>query len=367
MPFLMIRNDITKMNTDAVVNPANPELLQGSGTSSAIYKAAGERKLTKACRKIGFCDIGHAVITPGFKLSAKYIIHAVCPMWKGGCDGEKDFLYNAYFNSMKLADENGLKSIAFPLLSSGNYRFPKKEALKIASAAINDFLLTDESGDMMVYLVLYDNESMSVSQKLFDSINEYIDDNYVDEQHKLFEQYDVPCVSRFDNSRMRETIETYAPRASVFEDDIVAGIDTSASPEVQTSEDTLQPWQPEVLKLEEILNSANESFPDMLLRLIDERGMTDAQAYKKANIDRKLFSKIKNNPGYTPTKKTILAFALALELSRAETDELLMKAGYALSNSSKFDLIITYFITNKIYDIFTINEVLFTYEQPLLG
>lgn len=180
MPFLLVRNDITKMEVDAIVNPSNTKLLKGDGTSTAVFEAAGELRLAAACRLAGKCNVGSAVITGGFKLPAKHIIHAVGPVWQGGDKGEESLLYNTYMNSLKLAMQKELESIAFPLLSSGSYGYPKNKALKVAVAAINDFLL-DYNSDMMVYLVLYDKKSLSVSQKIFDSIDEYIDDNYVEE------------------------------------------------------------------------------------------------------------------------------------------------------------------------------------------
>lgn len=180
MPFLLIRNDITKVCADAIVNTANTELMEGSGTSRAIYLAAGERKLQKACRKIGHCDVGKAVITNGFRLPAKYIIHAVGPVWQDGSCGEEKILYSAYMESMKLAKAWKLRSIAFPLISSGYYGYPKERALKTAISAISDFLMKNE---MLVYLVIYDEKSFSVSRKLFASIEEYIDGHYV-EKHR---------------------------------------------------------------------------------------------------------------------------------------------------------------------------------------
>ena len=369
MPFLLVRNDITKMNVDAVVNPANTRLMQGAGTSRAIFLAAGEYRLTRACRKKGHCPVGEAVMTDGFRLPARYIIHAVGPVWEGGNSGEEQFLRSAYTESMKLAAAHGLDSVAFPLLSSGSYGYPKIEAMRVAVSAINDYLLSDDSPDMTVYLVLYDRDAMAVSSRLFDSVREYVDDNYIDEH---YEEYCATCIGRFGRTAdCSEDMNGDVPDGIPSENSMLQQEERSF-PMVNDSAvrykcDTLQPWQDEALSLDEMLNRAGESFADMLLRLIDEREMTDAQAYKKANIDRKLFSKIKNNPGYTPTKKTILAFALALELSKDETDDLLMKAGYALSNSSKFDVIITYFIMNNIYDVFKINEVLFAYDQPLLG
>ena len=370
MPFFLVRNDITKMQVDAVVNPANTRLLQGAGTSRAIYMAAGEFRLTRACRKTGHCPVGGAVMTDGFRLPAKYIIHAVGPVWEGGNSGEEQLLRSAYTESMKLAAAHGLDSVAFPLLLSGSYGYPKKEAMRVAVTAINDYLLSDDSPGLTVYLVLYDRDAVTVSRKLFDSVREYIDDNYIEEH---YDEYCGTGISRFGMATARsvdmnsDEPDEMPPAECILQNEECSMHSAVKESTVPYEYNTIQPGQIKALSLEDMLNSAGESFADMLLRLIDERKMTDAQAYKKANIDRKLFSKIKNNPGYTPTKKTILAFAFALELSREATDELLMKAGYALSNSSKFDVIITYFIMNKIYDIFQINEVLFAYDQPLLG
>ena len=176
MPFLMIRNDITKVTADAIVNPANRNLLQGSGTSRAIYQAAGEQELTAACEAIGHCDLGRAVCTPAFGLPAKYIFHAVCPAWHGGFFGEAKQLAGAYHSALELAAEYHCESVAFPLLSSGNYGYPKEQAFRIAVDTITQYVMEH---DLTVYLVLYDRGSLAVSRKLFTSVEEYIDDHYV--------------------------------------------------------------------------------------------------------------------------------------------------------------------------------------------
>lgn len=336
MPFLLIRNDITKVQADVIVNPANEKLLEGRGTSRGIYLAAGEEKLTKACRKIGSCEVGNAVITPAFELDAKYIIHAVGPAWIDGAHGEEETLYRAYWNSMRLAVKYRLKSIAFPLLSAGNYGYPKDLALKTAIRAINDFLMEKE---LRVYLVLYDSESFAVSKKLFASVEEYIDDHYVEENDESFFQ-----------------TQTFAMPSMAQASSMAPNM-----PSVQDA--TSVPAR----KLAQLMNRQSETFSQMLLRMIDERGLKDSQVYKKANVDRRHFSKIRKDKNYAPNKKTVLAFAIALELSMDETKDLLMRAGFAFSCCSKFDVIVSYFIENRIYDIYEINEMLFTYDQPILG
>ncbi len=338
MPLLMVRNDIVNMQTDAIVNPANEKLLEGSGVSYAIFQAAGEELLTKACKKLGRCKLGEAVSTPGFNLSAKYIIHAVGPMWKDGCSNEETVLYQTYSNSLKLARKKKCESIAFPLLSSGNLGFPKDRATKVAISAISDFLMKYE---MLVYLVLYDRESVSVSEKILGSVEAYIDDHYIEENEEVFER-DVRT-GRIERLRMQCT---------------------EALP-VECMQMAMQ--QPSKRSLDSLMENLDETFSQMLLRLIDERNLKDSYVYKKANVDRRLFSKIRNNVNYAPTKKTVIAFAIALELSLDETIDLLSRAGYALSHSSKFDVIIQFFLENKSYDIFEINEVLFQYDQPILG
>lgn len=401
MPFLLIRNDITKVQADALVNPANEELLEGSGTSRGIYLAAGEDKLAAACAKIGHCELGKAVITPGFDLRAKYVIHAVGPVWIDGAHREEELLYGAYMSSMHLAQEYQLESIAFPLLSSGNYGYPKDQAMKVAIRAISDFLL---EYDMMVYLVLYDRSAVAISKKLFASVEEYIDDHYVSKKDESIDDSD----RRSGYIRREENYAEFVRRqnlprpeqrqladagdwqsmepasADIPADSIPAGKEPAGHAPVAAASmpgaaaGPLEEKTPQTKKkklfsrrekrsLKNLMEHLDETFSQMLLRLIDERGLKDSAVYKKANIDRRHFSKIKNDINYAPNKKTVLAFAIALELSLDETKDLLMRAGFAFSSSSKFDVIICFFIENGEYDIFEINEVLFAYQQPLLG
>lgn len=349
MPLFMIRNDITKMQVDAIVNPSNPELCMGRGTSGAIYSAAGEKKLTNACRKIGGCEVGKAVLTEGFALPAKFIIHAVCPPWRDGGEQDKTYLKSAYQCALQMAAEYGFQSVAFPLLSSGFYAWPKAEAFHLATTVISEFLLEHE---LNVYLVLYDYESVEISKKLFSKMEEYIDDHYVERQEACPIFLDVSEQSTACNSNASKQSMAHSSNVS----DKARVLDVLKNFPV-----------PKKRKLDDLMTHMGETFSQMLLRLIDERGLKDSAVYHKANIDRRLFSKIRKDVNYTPTKKTVLAFAIALELSLDETKDLLMKAGYAFSNSSKPDVIISYFIENRNYNVFEINEVLFFYGQPILG
>lgn len=332
MPFEIIRNDITKVKADAIVNAANSLLKMGGGVCGAIFRAAGAIELQAECDEIGGCETGEAVITKGYKLPAKYIIHTVGPIYRGGNNNEEQLLKNAYLNSMKLAKKYNLDSIAFPLISSGIYGYPKDEALKVAISAITEFLIDNE---MTVYLVMFDTKAFAFSEKLFCSIAKYIDDKYV-EEHKALDKY-----------RKIQEFEIQYEASEVVHMDFLQ--------------------EKKIRSLEEVVNQLDETFSEMLLRLIDEKGKTDVQTYKKANIDRKLFSKIRTDKNYKPRKNTVLAFAVSLELNVDETKDLLMKAGYALSHSNKFDIIVEYFLEKKIYNIFEINEALFAFEQPLLG
>lgn len=373
----MVRNDITKMTADAIVNTANQNLHEGSGTSKAIYMAAGEKKLNEACRNIGYCDLGKAVITEAFGLNAKYIIHAVGPVWDDGASGEEALLYNAYMESLKLAAEYKCESIAFPLISSGNYGFPKEKAMKVALSAISDFLMEQ---DMLVYMVLYDRDSLAVSQKLFHSIEEYIDDNYVegnDENLDEDKHYPYTQRQRLEERRRRieknSSVEFNAARSDMdicfededeYEDKEKILSDKSM---IRMSAPMSAPMQVPKRSLENMVENLDETFSKMLLRLIDERSLKDSYVYKKANVDRRHFSKIRNDMEYAPNKKTVIAFAIALELTLDEAVDLMRKAGFAFSRSSKFDVIICYFIENREFNIFEINEVLFIYGQPILG
>ena len=337
MPLQMIRNDITKMSVDAIVNAANTSLLGGGGVDGCIHRAAGPELLAE-CSTLHGCETGSAKITKGYRLPCKYVIHAVGPRWRDGKHQEQQLLESCYRTSLNLAKENGCQSVAFPLISSGIYGYPKDQALKVAVDTISTFLLENE---MMVYIVIFDKKAYQISGKLFADIEAYIDDRYVEEHTD----------SRAEQRRRLEALS----EESCFE----------AAP---------VPLPPEAIckscssqSLEEALGQIDESFSEMLLRKIDESGMTDAQCYKKANIDRKLFSKIRSDKFYKPSKPTVLAFALALELPLVQMQEMLGKAGFTLSHSSKFDIIVEYFVERGNYNVYEINEALFAFDQSLIG
>lgn len=343
MPLKIIRNDITKVKVDAIVNAANESLLGGGGVDGAIHKAAGPG-LLEECRTLEGCRVGQAKITKGYNLPAKHVIHTVGPVWQGGGKGEEALLADAYRNALTLAKEHQLKSIAFPLISSGAFGYPKDQALKTAMDVMGDFLLKH---DMEVYLVVFDKTAFALSEKLFFSITQYIDDRYI-------EEHPVDRTSGPGNRLMQRKIYSAAEKMDEYIVDLL-------------EEASMESPRKSSRSLEEVVKQVDETFSQRLLRKIDEKGLTDAQTYKKANIDRKLFSKIRNDIHYKPSKPTVLAFAIALELSLDETSDLLLSAGFALSRSSRLDLIVQYFIEEQQYSIFKINEALFAFDQQTLG
>lgn len=359
MPIKIVRNDITKIECDAIVNAANSTLLGGGGVDGAIHRAAGTGLLME-CMKLGGCKTGQAKLTKAYKLPSKYVIHTVGPKWKGGQNGEQELLKSCYRESLRIAVENSCESIAFPLISSGIYGYPKDQALRVAVDTITAFLLDH---DMLVYIVVFDKSAFQISEKLFSDIASYIDDKYVDNNFV------------FKRTRFEETGEStvLAETCTLWgQDETSAQTPAPAARMPGASAPAARKRQaaiaiPQAASLTDVLNQIDESFSQMLLRKIDEKGMTDAECYKKANIDRKLFSKIRSDINYKPSKTTAIAFAVALELDLVETKDMLMKAGFALSHSNKFDIIIEYFITNQNYNIFEINEALFAFDQSLLG
>ena len=356
MPFQIIRNDITKVKADAIVNTANPKPQIGRGTDSAIYAAAGVEKLLAARSAIGEIPPGQAASTDAFNLSAKYIIHTVGPAWEDGSHGERDILRSCYEKSLALAAELKCKSIAFPLIATGVYGFPKDEALNIALAEIGKFLLTHE---MKVILVVFDRTALELSQQLVGDIEQYIDEHSAHQIREAEYSGDYASSVRLrERARVDEPIEGHSRKKPSKADEV-------------TSNELSQPTsllQSVVGKsLDDVLGGKKESFQQRLFKLIDASGLTDVTVYKKANIDRKVFSRIRCKPDYKPTKKTAVAFAIALELDLPTTLDLLSRAELAFSPSNKFDLIVAYFISNGIYDIFKINATLFTYGQPTLG
>ena len=328
MPFQIVHNDITKMHTDAIVNAANSRLQAGGGVCGAIFDAAGDRKLQEECNRKSPCPTGSAVITGGYGLPAKYIVHAVGPIWQGGSQGEEKLLRSAYLTSLKLAAEKGCRSISFPLISAGIYGYPKEQALQVAVSAFSRFLMEQDDGEEMdIYLVVFDRSAVSLSEKLFQEIRHYIDtfhDESEKERRRRFE-YEICCACGPASDVLRER------------------------------------------SLEELVNNLEETFSEMVLRLVNEKGYKDSEVYKRANLDRKLFSKIRSNPDYHPKKETVLALAVGLQLSVDETLDLLQRAGYTLSNSSKTDVIVRFFLEKGEHDIFLINEALFCFGEAVLG
>ena len=370
MPLQIVRNDITKMQVDAIVNAANRSLLGGGGVDGAIHSAAGP-ELLEECRRLDGCETGQAKVTKGYRLPAKYVIHTVGPIWHGGYQGEPELLAACYRNSLLAAKELGCESIAFPLISTGAYGYPKQLALPIATREITEFLMENE---MQVYLVVFGAGTLAVSLMLFQDVQQYIDQNYVDAHNDRRREYQREALwhsnekeaLEFDQS-LSESNFPYIPDGAPM---------PIGEPAPKASRRKQKPWEdwfreskPSVAEpdWEDLFRQTDEGFSQMLLRKIDEKGMTDAQCYKKANVDRKLFSKIKNTPGYRPGKPTILAFVIALELDLDEAKEMLEKAGFALTHSSKMDIVVEYFIRNRRYNVLEINEVLFQFDLPLLG
>ena len=344
MPLTLLNRDITQMESDAIVNAANIDLAMGGGVCGAIFRAAGAQQLQAACDPLSPITTGEAVITPGFRLPARYIIHTAGPIYRNEkADLCRTQLRNCYLNSLALAVQYGCASIAFPLISAGIYGYPREEAIRIAEESIREFL---QDHDMDVYLLLRDKVSGLAGSELMRRVQKYLDsllpdaepDHYV--MNAMRAEYRMPSAApKKESSRKRsifkraDTVEAYA----------------------------------EADTLDSLVGHLDESFSQTLLRLISAKGMTDVEVYKRANLDRKLFSKIRTGKGYMPSKRTALALAISLELSLDETEDLLSRAGYALSHSQKFDVIVEYFILNGIYDIYVINEALFQYDQPILG
>ncbi|HHW71745.1 MAG TPA: macro domain-containing protein [Firmicutes bacterium] len=320
MPFSIVQEDITTMRVDAIVNAANPGLVMGGGVCGAIFRAAGAQEMEKACRPLAPIAVGEAVITPGFALPAKYVIHTAGPVYQGGSEGEADLLRASYLNSLRLALQQGCTSIAFPLISSGIYGYPKREALDIATAAIRDFLAEH---DLEIYLAVLNRQAVEIEEELLAGLASYAAEEREGRHAELLEE----------RAESHQALYSYVP----------------------------------VRTVDSLLADLEESFAEALFRLIDAKGRTDVEVYKRANLDRRHFSKIRSNRDYVPSKRTVLALAIALELSLEETEILLKKAGYALSPSQMFDVIVQYFIIHGMYDVYAINEVLFSYGLPLLG
>ena len=355
MPLEIVRNNLLSVQADALVNAASCRPIIGHGVDSAIHKKAGP-ELLKARELIGEIPYGEAAATPGFGLGCKCVIHAVTPIWRGGSEGETVLLGNCYLRSLQLAVAHACESIAFPLLSSGNHGFPKDVALQTAIHAFCQFLMDHE---IRIVLAVFDRNSFVLSENLFSSVKSFIDEQYVRDQ--FLDEFDA------SGSRVESDVEAYLLSTERRERDYGR---------LEGPQELMfcQPYAPlphmednSPNELEDLLTHLDESFSQSLIRMIAQRGLTDPEVYKKANVDRKLFSKIRSHVDYKPKKTTAIAFAIALELSWDETRVFLEKAGYSMTRNNKFDVIIEYFLRTKNYNIFEINETLFAFDQPLIG
>lgn len=343
MPFNIIRDDIVRLKVDAIVNAANAGLKQGGGVCGRIFEAAGADKMTKACDAIGWCNPGEAVITPGFKLPAKHVIHTVGPIWQSGNQDEESVLRSAYRSSLKLASKYKLESIAFPLISSGSFGYPYDQALAVGLDEINRYLFDH---DIQVTLVMFDGTAAALGFKLRHDLRSYIDDHYVAEHldlNQVKDRYDQYLISK----QQRE-----AP--------------TRPKPSRDDNAPSIPPHQVNALDFR-IVFPKEKTFSEALLNLIDQKGMTDVETYKRSNIDRRHFSKIRSNVNYIPSKSTVLALSIGLRLTAKDAQDLLARAGFAFSPCDKRDLIVRYFIERGEYDITRVNAALYDFDQGLLG
>ncbi len=348
MPFQIIRNDITKVKADAIVNTANPKPRIGRGTDSAIYAAAGKERLLARRKEIGELAPGQAASTDAFDLDAKYILHTVGPVWVDGSHGEGEILRSCYAESLALADKLRCRSVAFPLIASGAYGFPKDEALNIALSEIGRFLLTHE---MKILLVVFDRKALELSENLMGSVEQYIDDHTARSlREQEYGSTDMEMIRRRGQMQTERLPSSWNDGPSIAASSGIGPLPPAPG-----------------MTLEEVLQKGGKSFQQRLFELIDERKLDDVTVYKRANISRKVFSSIRCKPDYRPRKRTAVAFGIALGLDMPTMADLLSRAGFALSPSDTFDLIISYFITNRVYDVDKINVVLFNYGLPLLG
>lgn len=370
MPLEIVRNDITKMKVDVIVNSAHPTAGVGGGVDYAIHRAAGP-ELLKERMKIGDIATGAVFITAGFKLPAKYVVHTVGPIWQEGKQGQREQLAACYTKSLKLALENKCESIAFPLISAGVFGCPAEIAIATAVQAIKGFLAEHE---MKVYLVVFDRKSFKISNSLFDDVQDYLDKMYIEE---LLDEEEEQRERRRRLYQEHMFLGDEAPEEAGAEAIAYTGKTPSPKRASRRSKEKFN-LAPDLLQAEcaapkkprslfDLLDEVDDTFSEALLRLIDAKGKKDPEIYKRANVDRKHFAKIRKNPNYQPSKATALALAIALELNLDKTKDFIGRAGYAISHSSKTDIIVEYFIERREYDIFTINETLFAFGQPCLG
>ena len=337
MPIEITHINILHADAEAIVNPTDERYSGSGGVDLAIHTAAGEA-LDAACRRLAPLSVGAVAVTPGFSLPQKYIFHTRGPIWQGGSRNEAILLRSCYQSALFKARELGLHSIAFPLISSGTFGFPKDQVLNIAINAIRELLLHLD-GDLNVYLCIFDRHSYEISRR--------------PELEAFLNQREEACYAP------SPCCAAPAPEAKTFAARLLPRKKepTPTAPAPAALSCTLDDW----------LKQQDDSFAVTLLKLIDQKGMTDVQCYKKANISKKTFWKINNDPTYRPSKPTVLAFAIALELTLPETNQLLRTVGFSLSHSSTFDMIIEFYIRRGIYDIYEINSALYQFDQMCLG
>ncbi len=337
MPLKIVRNDLTLMEVDAIVNPANEEPVYGFGTDTAVYRAAGEAELLRERRTIGHMDEGEAALTPGFRLPAKYIIHAVSPRYVDGASGEEEKLRQCYRNSLRLAAEFRCGSIAFPLLATGSFGYPKEEGMRIALDEIHTFLMRHE---MLIYLVVFDSQATKLGENLYPGLEAYIDQHYVEERRE--EEYGFRMAPTVTNRRM----ELERPNRPRRADDYETFLESSHT------------------ALEERMRHMGDTFQEYLLYLIDAKAMSNAEVYKRALVTKQVFSKIKRNPDYHPDKSTAMRLCVGARLNLDESKDLLARAGYALSPCDKRDIIFSYFIEQQVFDMIEIDITLEKHGLP---
>lgn len=379
MPFSIVRNDIARVHADVLVNAANTRLAEGGGVCGALFAAAGREQMRAACDAIGGCPTGSAVVTPAFNLPARWCVHAVGPIWRGGRHGEEAALRSCYQSMFARVAELGARSVAYPLISAGIYGYPAGAALAVARDETRAFLA--ERDDIEVTLVVFDRSTVRLGSALEQEIREYIDDEYVaqsphvrrrgaelEREARWAAGAAAPAAAKPEAEDAESTARKVDFFASSFAGDdaeesvpdgVVFRACSAAAPAPAAGAASTE--------LDDLLEHLDAGFSETLFALIDQRGLADAEVYHRANLSRQLFSKIRSNPAYRPTKPTAVALAMALELDVPATQDLLSRAGLTLSRTSKFDVIVRFFLERGIYDIYQLNEALFAYDQPLVG
>ena len=363
MPFEIVRNDIVKMEVDAIVNTANPKPVVGTGVDTAIHKAAGP-ELLKAREAIGELKVCEAVATPAFDLPAKFVIHVVGPAWVDENTVEEEMLARSYRAALDVAAKEKCKSIAFPLLSTGNYGFPKKLSMRIALDVFSKFLMEHE---MQIYLTVFGEEAFKLSNTLFRSVQAYIDENYVSE--KTAEEYGVDGApyhigATNQSPRMKARREAQHEYAAEFLSELLEKDEALYDAMPMMGAEAPAGGKPD---LSDMMKNMDATFSDTLMALIDASGEKPSKIYNSAGVSKQVFSKINSNSNYQPSKATAIAFCLALNLNLEETQDLLARAGFTLSKSSLFDVIIMYCIENKIYNVVFVNDILYEYDLTQIG